>query len=260
MNHKFLLIICSIILLTLIITNVSAITPTGATTTPGTSTSTPTGTAGNISAIAGNITAVNIFSGNSVTQVWQGYYGNVSGGLRIADSNDKALYNWSLSTPSGEVYSSVNSSVTWNNIQCFNFTAIGNYSNESGMGGTTNLYGTNLTQLHDEYNINDSDLDSVNSTFNSKNHDAFFTANKEFVENECQSLQLFTNTSAGQDGLFEEVILYEPETASIVFTSILEVASKGFNNVLVDFEMLVLDDGHGVDVDVTTYYFFLELE
>lgn len=259
-EHKQILFLLLFLNVIICLNSVIAASPSGATISPGPSTTTPSGDAGNISAVAGNITYVSIFSASSVTQSWQGYYGNVSGGLRLADASSNIFYNWSLSTPSGEVYASVNSSISWSNIQCFNFTAMGNYSDESGNGGTTSNFGTNISQIEDAYNISSTDLDSVNSTFYSFNHDPFYTASREFSADECRSVQLFNNNSLSEDGKFEEVLLYEPVTASVVFTSILEEASLGFDNNLVDFEMLVLDDGHGANTDATLYYFFVELE
>ncbi|MFH1290665.1 MAG: hypothetical protein ABIH92_04625, partial [Nanoarchaeota archaeon] len=232
---------------------VLAVEPNGASVTEISSETTPSGTAGNHSAIAGNVTEIVIFSEDSVTQSWQGYYGNVSGGLRIADASDSALYNWSLASPQGEVYASTNSSITWANIQCFNFTAAGNHTTSGEPAGNTSLYGTNLTQLQDSFNIDATDLDSVNATFSNFNHDAFFAANHEFTANECRSVQLFTNESASEDGVFEEVLLYEPVTTSVIFVSILEDSQKGFDDSNIDFEMLVLEDGHDSDTASTTY-------
>ncbi len=47
---------------------------------------------------------------------------------------------------------------------------------------------------------------------------------------------------------------------NIIFTSLLEQNLAGFDNKTHDFEMLVLEDGHGTNVATTTYYFWLELE
>ena len=49
-------------------------------------------------------------------------------------------------------------------------------------------------------------------------------------------------------------------TTNVVFTSILHDSVTGFDGTLVDFEMLVLEDGHGADTSTTTYFFFLEIE
>jgi hypothetical protein len=230
----------------------------GATVTPGTSSSAPADPAGNATAFAGNITEVTI-TGSSTTQTWQGFYGNVSGTIELGDANNRTMYNWTLTSPEGEVYASTNDILMWTNIQCFNFTASGTYGDESGDGGTTNLNGTNLAILENTFGIGSTDADGVNETFSEKNHNGFYTAGKEFSQNECQSMHVFTN-SGPADGKFEEVLLYEPVTSGVVFASLLEKDLTGFDRAAHDFEMLVLENGHNGDVATTSYYFFVEVE
>jgi len=242
---------------------VFAIVPFGASITEENSTTAPADTAGQDEAIAGNVSLLTI-SAYSTTQTWQGYFGNVTGTVQLADASDNVLYNWSLADPSGEVYASANESISWVNIQCFNFTAEGGYSDESGNGGTTNLDGTNLTTLELEYGLNVSAVDGVDETFTllgGANHDLFYTANKEFSEGECRSTRVYGDSGAGVSDEFEEVLLYEPTTQSVIFASLIEPGNiLGFDDNDYDFEMLVLEDGHGTDTASTTYYFFVELE
>jgi len=238
-----------------------AVEPFGGSVTAGTPETAPADTAGNNSAVAGNITEITI-SAYSTTQTWQGYFGNVSGTIQLADANDNVLYNWTLASPEGEVYASTNSSITWTNIQCFNFTADGTKGAESG-GGTTSLYGTNLSELETAFNIVSDDVDGVNETFGipGTSHDLFYTANQEFAAGECLSTEVFGDSGEGIDNEFEEVLLYEPTSRSVIFASLLEEGNVlGYDTGDHDFEMLVLEDGHGTDTATTTYYFFVELE
>jgi len=237
--------------------------PNGASVTELNSTTAPSDTAGQDEAIAGNVSELTI-TAFSTTQTWQGYFGNVSGTIQLADASDNVLYNWTLASPAGEVYSSANETISWTNIQCFNFTATGDYTGESGNGGTTSLYGTNLTLIETQYTLNAGDVDGVDETFalsGTGTHDAFYTASQQFDEGECQSTRVFGNSGAGVNNEFEEVLLYEPTTQSVVFASLLESGNIiGFDSKDYDFEMLVLEDGHGTDTSSTTYYFFVELE
>ncbi len=240
----------------------SAIQPNGGTVTPGTPQTAPSDTAGNNSAYAGNITFLGI-TGVVTTQTWQGYFGNVSGAIRLGDSSSNVIYNWSLAEPSGEVYSSTNSSITWTSIQCFNFTA--NTTGSAGSAGATNLAGTNLTLLEARYNIGDSDVDGVNETFSfapaGDGHDAFTTANLAFTSGECLSTKAYDSSGSSVANRFEEVLLYEPATSSVVFASLLEQGTlNGFNSQDNDFEMIVLEDGHGADTTSTPYFFFVEIQ
>lgn len=214
-----------------------------------------------VEAQAGNVTELNIF-GYSTTQTWQGYFGNVTGVIQLADVSDNIMYNWSLSSPRGEVYASVNDSVMWTNVQCFNFTADGTYSDDSSQAGATSFHGMNLTQIEDLFGIIFTDVDGVDETFDLLGigtHDIFYTNNLEFNEGECRSTRVFSN-SGEEDNKFEEVLLYDPDTRSVIFTSLLDEDILGFDGATHDFEMLVLENGHYSDVDTTTYYFYVELQ
>lgn len=241
--------------------NVSAISPNGANFTIVRSSSAPNDSATSNNAMAGNITELNVFA-YATTTAWQGYVGNVSGAIRLADSNGAVLYNWTLTNPSGEVYASTNVTIQWSNIQCFNFTALGNFSVGGEVYGNTSIYGYNVTQLESRFNINVTSVDGVNETFSKTiSHGQFYTANQLFTAGECLSANIFDNAGKSTSGNFEEVLLYEPTTTSVVFASILEESLSGYDSKPRDFEMLVLEDGHGAQATTTTpYYFFVELE
>jgi hypothetical protein len=238
---------------------VYAIDPFGANVTVTNITRAPADTADSEFAYAGNISEMTV-TGYSITQSWQGYYGNVTGTIQLADGSDYVMYNWSAASPLGEIYASTNQTISWVNIQCFNYTATGQYTGETGNGGTTSLYGTNLSILEGMYGINATDVDGVDETFTYLgDHNLFYTANKQFSVGECRSTRVYADTGPEADN-YEEVLLYEPATTSVIFTSILERDEAGFNTKSSDFEMLVLENGHGTDVSATTYYFFVELE
>jgi len=213
-------------------------------------------------AFAGNVTEI-MLSGFTPTQSWQGYFGNVTGVIQLTDAESHVMYNWSLASPQGEVYASTNSSgIIWNWIQCFNFTALGTLADDKPQAGATSLYGTNMTLIETMYNITWDDVDGVNETFTllGSGHDQFYTANRQFEYGECLNTRIFDNSGGGVDNHFEEVLLYEPESTSIIFATILEEDVGGFDTATHDFEMLVLENGHGTDVSPTTYYFYVEIE
>jgi hypothetical protein len=220
-------------------------------------------------AIAGNITEIDV-TGYTITQTWQGYFGNVSGTVQLADNSDNVMYNWSLASPEGEIYASTNNSIIWSYIQCLNFNASGTYADDTTNAGATSQYGTNLTILEDMFGIASDDVDGVDNTFTllgtqengeGLTHDLFYTNNFEFAAGECYSTHLFSASNSSEDGKFQEVLLYEPSTRSVVFTSILDEENPaGFDGNTHDFEMLVLENGHLTDTSPTTYYFWVELE
>lgn len=214
---------------------------------------------GSLDAIAGNLSEITMPNASGTTQAWAGYIGNVSGTIQLADAGNNVMYNWSLASPEGEVLASTNNSISWNHIQCFNFTATGTYTDESSNGGSTNLHGTNLTILEQQFKINPGDLDGVEETFylfGTGTHNKFYINANEFHEGECRNTRIFDSSGAGQDNHFEEVLLYEPTTHSVVFGSLLNEDLLGFDNRQHDFEMLVLEDGHLTNTATTMYYFY----
>jgi hypothetical protein len=216
-----------------------------------------------LEAQAGNVTEFNIY-GVSITQAWQGYFGNVTGLITLGDVNNKTLYNWSVSNPVGEVYAA-RGIVTWSNIQCFNFTARGTYEDyaaDASRRGNYNLYGKNLSLLEAEYNISTNDSDGVDETFTligAGTHDAFSSASIDFTEGLCRNTRLYGSTGAGVNDQFEEVLLWDPDRNNTVFASILDNDLIGFDLKQHDFEMLVLEDGHRDNTGITNYYFYVEI-
>lgn len=211
---------------------VFAVAPSGATVTPGTSSSAAEDPAGSVDAIAGNVTELNIF-GYSTTQAWQGYFGNVSGAIRLADASNNVLYNWSLASPQGEVYASTSDTITWGSVAC--------------MGSTD--------ALEASLNIASDDVDGIDETFNLNNHDSFYTNNIFFNTGDCNNTKVYNNVGVGT---FDEVLL--TDGTETIYASLLLEDVVGFDGATHDFEMLVPEDGHGTDTSVTTYYFWVEIE
>ena len=208
-----------------------------------------------IDAYAGNVTEINIY-GASITQSWQGYYGNVSGGFELADGAGNIFYNWSSISSSGQIYASVNSSIIWTNIECFNFTANGSYYDDSANRGGYSLFGMNSSQLDSIYNIDSNNVDGVENTFIFNNHRTFYCNGLRFDSGKCHNIKIMNSTG---DGVFEEVLLYAPDNKQVVFASLLQPKTIGFDNLPHDFQMMVLDDGHGTNTAPTTYFFYIEL-
>jgi hypothetical protein len=203
------------------------------------------------SAIAGNVTYLSV-TGYSTTQSWQGYYGNVSGTIQLANSGDKVLYNWSLASPSGEIYASENGTgaIIWANITCYNYT--GNYS----------AGGPRLAKLETRFNLSSNDADGVNETFSDENtHTTFFAAGNSFTAGACPATYMYDDTGKGTAGTYEEVLLTDASAdEQVVFAALLEKDETGFDGLSYDFEMIVLEKGKNGDTNPRNYYFYVELE
>ncbi|MGY4884305.1 MAG: hypothetical protein ACP5NZ_01875 [Nanobdellota archaeon] len=186
-------------------------------------------------ALAGNVSEISI-TGVSITQSWQGYFGNVSGTIQLGDNLDNVMYNWSVASPEGEIYATNSSSVAWEGIQCYNQE-------------------NNMTHFETMFGLAWDDVDGINETFNLNNHPEFFTNSKQFTTGLCDNTRLYDSSGVGT---FNEVLL--TDGSNLVFTSLLLEDANGFDNIPHDFEMMVLENGHGTDVGITTYYFWVELE
>lgn len=257
-----LAVLVTVLIAFVIVPSVSA-TVAGANVTFYNSSTTPYANGTSYNAYAGNVTLIDI-NGFSTTQAWQGYYGNVTGTVQLADGNDNILYNWSYMNPKGQVYASVgDNNITWYKVQCFNFTATGVLNPSGEVPGSTNQKGLNLTQLQFNFNISLDAPDSVNNTFyllGAGAHTQFYVDNLAFNDTECQSTRVYDTTGSGIAGNFQEVLLYDPASNNMIFTSLLNRDVLGFDNVTHDFEMLVLEDGHNTNTVATPYYFYLELQ
>jgi hypothetical protein len=270
MNRVNRILIISVLLVVLLSVSVYAAVPFGATVTPTlpSESGTADGSGNDPNAIAGNITNMDV-TGYSITQAWQGYYGDVTGVITLEDTSGDVMYNWSEASPEGEIFASTNSTLNWNYIQCFNLTANGTFEGDLDQAGATNLGGNNVTILEAMFNITFNDPDGVNETFGNGTqaqgegfyHDEFVVNSLLFTPGECNaSTHLFADSQSSEDSAFQEILLYEPFTSSVVFASILDNNELGFDGVAHDFQMIVLEDGHGTDTDVSTYYFWVELE
>ena len=233
--------------------SISAITPEGPNITIiNTTTRTPTA-ASTLEAYAGNITQIDII-GTTVTQTWQGYFGNITGTITLDDSRNNTLYNWDLASPEGEVYASTSTiDFSSGNILCFN------YSDDVPAAYTT------LSELESSLGADTYDADGVNETFSdSLTHTSFYTSvnliDGTSSDTACPTVRLFNSTEESTAGLFEEVLLYDKTNHKVIYTSILEDNEFGFTNEIIDFQMIVGEDGHSGDTTTTTYYFYVELE
>jgi hypothetical protein len=206
---------------------------------------------------AGNVTEL-LFNATSVTKTWQGYFGNITGYLTLQDAANNTMYDWSDAEPQGRIYASINSSIGWAYIHCFNF-----------IDDTTINASTENTRV----GANSTDVDTINVTFNSVSHPMFHVGTVEIATDSCPNTWTYVN-NASQDIDFNEVLLTDGAPAdgggnSLVFMTFIENTDEynetdptGFDGRTHDFQMLVAEDGHpGTSEDqLTLYYFWVEIE
>jgi len=197
---------------------------------------------GNASIVGGDIATLLLYA-REQDDNWKAYVGNVSGSLVLEDSANYSIYEWSISTPSGEVYATrTSTSVTWANVACANITHIADEQVE--MGHTT---------------IN-TPTDAINITFSSEANDhwGFSAGSKPITANSCNySINPWINDSSQTADLFEEVLLYDG--SNILYTSRIQDNLFGYhNNTRYDFQMLVAENASG-GASRMDYYFYVEL-
>jgi len=194
----------------------------------------------NVSALAGNVTELN-FNGNTITRTWQGYFGNITGKIILGDANNKTFYDWNLASAHGEIYATKVSSVpTWASIRCANITNVNTEDTTLGTNQTT-------------------DVDSVNNTFlNSTTFPSFYVGSVYINSTPgCYATHMYNSSGVKSTTNFNEVLL--SDTSNLIYTTVLDQQALGYDNRTHDFEMIVGENGHGTDVAVTPYYFYLEL-
>lgn len=170
---------------------------------------------------------------------WKAYIGNTTGKLGLQDQENYSIYDWDLSTISGNVFVSRNDSVDWTNLSCANSTII--EAEDTAL------------------NINSSSVDSINRTFNTTTHKQFYAASNLITNSSCNAISTYVNgtsQSSGESNIFQEILLQDT-LDHLIYTTILEDSILGFDNNYYDFQMIVAEDETAETP--TPYYFYLEL-
>jgi hypothetical protein len=188
-----------------------------------------------VGAQGGNVTELNI-QALTITQSWQGYYGNVTGTVSLQDGNNNTFYNWSSASPSGEIYATRNASVSWTSVNCTNSSQ--RTSEETYLGQSA------------------TDADSVSNTFTTGSHPAFSVGSNSILASSCYRTYGYANNQS-QSSNFVMVMLNNAH--NVIYTTIINDSATGFNGKAYDFELLVGENEKAGNIGATPYYFFVEL-
>ncbi len=185
----------------------------------------------NLTAGGGNVTPLEI-NGTSETKIWQGFFGEVGGGIVLEDATGSNLYDWNAVTPSGEVFATRTVISDWSNINC-----------------------TNQTQIYQEearLNISNSTSDGINDTFLNTTHPSFDVAGRLMTG--CRST--LTDNSTDPKVVFWNVLL-NTDAVTTVYTALIDNDVIGFNGTATDFQLLVPVN---VSLGQATYNIYIELD
>jgi hypothetical protein len=178
---------------------------------------------------------------NATTQTprWKAYAGNVSGRLVLDDSINKSIYDWTLSSVTGEVYATRNASISWAGIACADRARLI----------------TEETSL----NMSSGNADTINKTFVNQKHRSFYVGAVLIQNSTCPSVATYINDAAqtvSENAVFQEVILKD-SASSVIFASLINQSVIGFNGQRYDFQMIVPENEYAASP--TPYYLYVEL-
>ena len=178
---------------------------------------------------------------------YKAYVGNVTGAYVLEDASNYSIYEWSISTIAGEVYTTrASSTINWNNIVC---------ANSSHVAQEMTVMRHNSTNTPD---------DPMNKTFDddANDHWGFWVGGSDITPNSCNySINTWVNdTAQSSTNLFDEVVLYDGG-GDIIYATKIENDLRGYRNdsTTYDFQMLVAENASDGGPYQTNYYFYVEL-
>lgn len=200
--------------------------PNGATLTEGTPETASPAAADSVLAEGGNVTSLDV-AGQSVTRVWQGFFGQVSGNLTLEDATGDQFFNWSIGTPNGTVLASRNSTIDWTTVDA-------------------------VTDCDVDTDLTAQGRDRVSRTF--EQNVTISPAIQIGTVSITDACQVFTHTSGSPGFNFEEIIA-NATGVDTIYVSRINPDATGFDGNTYDYQMIVPDNRTAA---LTTYFFFVE--
>lgn len=213
--------------------------PTGASIQSATTAGVPNPQGGNRTDARGTITTV-VLSALQQDQNWKAYVGNITGKLSLDDAVGNTIYDWPLSLAKlGEVYLTRSTAPVFTAVSCAN--------------------DANITAEETFNNMSTIQSDNINATFNSSSHGSFFVGTTSIGAGTCKATALYVNdtTQVMNGGQLWQEVLLQDSSSNLIFTTLINSSSQGFDNRPYDFQILVPESA--VKVNATTYYFYTEL-
>jgi hypothetical protein len=217
------------------------------------------------SSINGSLTPAGYIFTASLTALqqntrWKAYVGNVTGTLTLDDANDNTLFEWTLSSISGEVYATrASTTINWSGINC------------TWRGEGVSRYNESNRTVEERENSalsHTSKDDNITITFRYANHSSLSVGTRNIGKNECFALQTYTRDAAqaftdSDTANFTQVILYDgtnTTNGNIVYETRIENDKVGYRtDSTYDFQILLPENGALGFSSSTAYYFYVEL-
>lgn len=230
-------IVLTMLLFTIILfTSLVIATPTGPSTINITANETKAPTAGSMVNISGGIISKMNITATVQNPHWKAFLGWIDGKFTLDDSSGSTIYDWTLSSISGEIYATRAAGVAnWGTVSCANATEI----------------------TAEDIALNHTGGDNITSTFTaSSNIATFVVAGTTISAGTCSATNTYTDIGpVGTE--FEEVILHD--TTNIIYATILEDNQTGYDGAGYDFQMIVPEVAEDTWSGSTAYYLYVEL-
>ena len=176
---------------------------------------------------AGNITQLNLSSAQQTFR-WVGLYGNVSGTIKLGNSQSQVLFNWAATGK--YVYASTSNAINWLNITP-----------------------TNTSQVIANYPFLGNGTDNYSVTFNT-----FGTINSEILGAIPAVPEALTYNSTV--GPVWETMALADDLNNTIFTGVVNATGgNSFSNETVGYQMIIPEDGLYQNTNPTQYYLWVEL-
>jgi hypothetical protein len=174
------------------------------------------------------------------TYRWKAYVGNVSGKLVLADATNKSIFDWTVTSVTGEIYATrTSSSIDWASVGCADGALI---DNEDIL-----------------MNMSLSSPDTINNTFNNTVHKMFYVGTTFIPNSTCRAIATYINGTAqapSQNAAFQELLLKD-SSSNLIYTTLVNSSTIGYNNQRYDFQMILAENEY--QSVPTTYYLYVEL-
>jgi len=196
---------------------------------------------------------------------WKGYVGNVTGTLTLDDASSNTLYQWALTSITGEVYATRGTgTINWSGVNC-TWIGSGNYS-----GSAAESSNRTIETLENAALSHTGKDDNISATFSFRNHSSISVGSVTIGKNECFSAVLYQKDAAqvftdSNNANYSEVLLYDAAlnktNGNVIYTTKIDTsgATQGFDNGVYNFQLILPENGAAGFSGVTSYMFYVEL-
>ena len=211
----------------------------------------------------GMIFTANLQSDQQNTR-WKAYVGNVTGTLTLDDASSNTIYQWTLSTVTGEVFSTrASGSINWSGINC-------TWIADGKINATQGITSSNRTPEHNENIVlsHTSPDDNITATFSLANHSSMTVGSVAIGKNNCFTTQTRQNDNAqvfldSDNANYTEILLYDgaynKTSGNLVYATFIYDDLEGYNSQSYDFQMILPESAAVGFTSSTAYYFYVEL-